>query len=156
MDNFVAVTFASADDADKAYYDLKGNGYGPGYDVIQGALVVRDAEGLRISDHFESDWLDDDRYEDVVEKVVKARQDVCKVEDGAPAPSAAMAVPIMDLFPKDSTTLLALVIEDNDDRAFDAFFVGMDVKIGRWSYEDAKEAVKEAKKFARQERRHGA
>ena len=62
----------------------------------------------------------------------------------------------MDLFPKDSTTLLALVIEDNDDRAFDAFFVGMDVKIGRWSYEDAKEAVKEAKKFARQERRHGA
>ena len=64
MDNFVAVTFASADDADKAYYDLKGNGYGPGYDVIQGALVVRDAEGLRISDHFESDWLDDDRYED--------------------------------------------------------------------------------------------
>ena len=78
MDNFVAVTFASADDADKAYYDLKGNGYGPGYDVIQGALVMRDAEGLRISDHFESDWLDDDRYEDVVEKVVKARQDVCR------------------------------------------------------------------------------
>ncbi len=152
MDNFVAVTFASADDADKAYYDLKGNGYGPGYNVIQGALVVRDAQGLRIADRFESDWLDDDRYEDVVEKVVKVRQEVCKAEDGKPAPDAALAVPILDLFPKDSTTLVALVIEDNDDQAFDAFFEGMDVKIGRWSYEAAKEAVEEAKKLAREER----
>lgn len=153
MDNFVAVTFASADDASKAYYDLKGNGYGPGYDVIQGALVTRDADGLHVVDRFESDWLDDDRYEDVVEKVVKARKDLCKAADGMPdADGGTLAVPILDLFPKDSTTLVALVIEENDDQAFDAFFVGSDVKIGRWSYEAAKEAVKEAKKLAHEER----